>query len=662
MLSLVSPRSCRTASGALFLTLLFCLTADGQRPTSTRKASTTTASRTEKAIPSAAHELTTDDLGAFFDGVLNIELERDDIAGAVVSVVKEGKVLFEKGYGYADVAKRKPVSPQDTLFRPGSVSKLFTSTAVMQLVEQGKLNLDQDVNEYLDFKIPPTFPRAVTLRHLLTHTAGFEEVLKDLFSRTPQSLGQYVRTHVPARIYPPGTIGAYSNYGVALAGYIVQRVSGEPFDRYVQNHIFNPLGMAHSTFSQPLPPSLAPLMSDGYKLASSDPKPFELIPASPAGALSTSGDDMSHFMIAHLQDGRYDDAQVLRPETVKLMHSRQYAGAPALEGIAICFFEESRNGHRIIGHGGDTIYFHSDLHLILDANVGFFISVNSAGRGDFDHRDAIWNAFLDRYFPYELPAVPTVATARTDAQELTGSYMVSRRADTNFLKVGALLMQGVVSVRPDGTLLIDQAKGFNGQPLHWRETGPLVYQRVDDQDHIAFKRDASGRTLLLTDDAPFSFQRIPWYQSRAFLLTSLVVAGMIFLLVLLLWPVGALIRRHYGRPLGLAPQERRLRLLVRLICALDAVVILGWVALLGAAVDDLTLFNSSTDRWFWLLELGSLIGALGAIIVLFQVCTSWSTRRRRIGVKVADTAVLLACLTFAWFVWIGHLANFNLHY
>jgi CubicO group peptidase (beta-lactamase class C family) len=645
----------------LFLTLLLYSAVWGQAPMPTAKAGTPVAAgpKIGNVIPRVAHELTAEDLGVFIDGVMKIELERDDIAGGVISVAKDGKVLFEKGYGYADVAKKKPVSPEDTLFRPGSISKLFTGTAVMQLVEQGKLDLDRDVNDYLDFRIPATYAQPVTLRRLLTHTAGFEEVAKDLFSRTPSSLGQYIVTHVPARIYAPGALGAYSNYGVALAGYVVQRVSGETFDQYVANHIFKPLRMVHSTFSQPLPPSLAPLMSDGYEVASGGSQPFEEVPPSPAGALSTSGDDMTHFMIAHLQDGRYGDVQILRAETAQLMHSRQYAGDPAVNGIAISFFEESRNGHRIIGHGGDTRYFHSDFHLILDANVGFFISFNSAGRDDFDPRDAIWKEFLERYFPYPLPAIPKVATAPVDARALTGSYMVSRRGDTNFFKAGALLGEFAVRAKPDGTLIIDRVTDFNGQPVQWREVGPLVYQRVGEQEHIAFKPDASSQMVILTDDASFALQRVSWYQSRPFLLTSLASTGIVFLLVLFLWPVGALIRRHYRRPLVLGTGERRLRMLVRLICVWDVAVIFGWVVLVRRLYDPELAHRSLVLA---ILEFGGLIGALGTMVVFYQVCKSWVTTGRWIWAKIADTVVLFACIVFAWFVWIGHLANFNLHY
>src|SRR5215510_5234194 len=188
----------------------------------------------------SAHEMTAADVESFLDGIVPLQLKRNDIAGATIAVVKDGKLLFAKGYGYADVKNKKPVSAAETLFRPGSISKLFTWTAIMQLFEQGKLDLDRDVNTYLDFKIPDAFGKPITLKNIMTHTPGFEEQVKDLFNINSSSpdLGQYLKTHIPARVYPPGTVPAYSNYATALAGYIVQRVSGRPFEEYVAENIF----------------------------------------------------------------------------------------------------------------------------------------------------------------------------------------------------------------------------------------------------------------------------------------------------------------------------------------------------------------------------------------------------------------------------------------
>ena len=245
----------RTTIALLTIALVFALCVMGQAPNRPEPLREDKSSQPSPP-PSAqgTHEMTAADVESFMDGIVPLQLKQSDIAGATVSVVKDGKLLFAKGYGYADVQNKKPVSAQETLFRPGSISKLFTWTAIMQLYEQGKLDLDRDINDYLDFKIPDAFGKPITLKNVLTHTPGFEEQIKDLFTtdQTAPNLGQYLKTHIPGRIYPPGTVPAYSNYATAIAGYIVERVSGRPFEQYVAENIMQPLKMTHSTFSQPL--------------------------------------------------------------------------------------------------------------------------------------------------------------------------------------------------------------------------------------------------------------------------------------------------------------------------------------------------------------------------------------------------------------------------
>src|SRR6266699_6514225 len=317
-------------------------------------------------VPSAAPQpsppaaFTKQDFEAFLDALIPSQLRTRNIAGAVVSVVKDGQVLFAKGYGYADFAAKKPVLADQTLFRPGSISKLFTATAVMQLVDQGKLDLDRDVNEYLDFAIPKTYPEPVTLRRLLTHTAGFEETLKNLFvahESDMKALRTYLVNQMPQRIFPPGKIPSYSNYGFSVAGYIVERVSGEKFERYIDNHILKPMRMTNSKFDQPLPPELAAQMSKGYLNAAKKPRDFEFVQAAPAGSLSTTAADMTRFMLAFLQDGSVDGVAILKPETVRQMETRQFELHPMINGIGMNFMEYWLNPVRVIGHGGDTVYF-----------------------------------------------------------------------------------------------------------------------------------------------------------------------------------------------------------------------------------------------------------------------------------------------------------------
>jgi len=636
----------------------------GQGPAPQGSAKSRPAAKTsERKLPPSAPELTATDLQAFLDGLLPAQLEREDIAGAVVAVVKDGKVLFEKGYGFSDVEKRKSVSPAETLFRPGSISKLFTWTSVMQLVEQGKLDLDRDVNDYLDYKIPPAFSKPITLRNVLTHTPGFEETAKELFvadASKMRPLGEYLREHIPGRIFPPGVTPAYSNYATAMAGYIVQRTSGKPFEQYVADNIFIPLGMGHTTFVQPLPPNLSSFMSNGYQQASKEAKPYEFVQAFPAGSVATSAADMCIFMMAHLQDGRWNDKQILKPETAKLMHARAFASDPRLNGMALGFYEETRNGHRIIGHGGDTLYFHSDLHLIHDSNVGFFVSYNSAGKGEVSGRTILFEKFLDRYFPYT-PSAPAVASAKENADEVAGLYVASRRGEKSFLKVTEFLGQAKAFANSDGTLSIDPLKDTNGELKRYEEISPLLYRQVHGQDLIGFHKNSNGRMEFSIDYPFFVFERASMADNKNFNM-AIIVPSLIFIaLAVLFWPVGASIRWHYGTKLDLTPSEKRLRLAVRIVCIVDLLFAIGWLIFISGT-NDVTNLSRSRDPLLYLLYILGVIAAMGTLIVILHAFRSWAKTGKWIWAKLFDVALALACIGFTWFTWHWNLINFNLRY
>lgn len=615
-------------------------------------------------LPRTTHPLTAADVETFLDGFVPLQLEKDDIAGATIAIVKDGQLLFARGYGYADYEKKKPVSAETTLFRNGSVSKLFTWTAVMQLAEQGKLDLDRDVNAYLDFKIPEAFGKPITLKNLLTHTPGFEERVKDLFVSVADkpSLREYLLGHTPARIYPPGTTCAYSNYGAALAGYIVERVSERPFSQYIDENILRPLGMNRSTFQQPPPSPLAANMSNGYGNASDPPKPFEIVGPEPAGSMSATATDMARFILAHLQGGQLGDARILRPDTVHRMHSKAFELHPAANGMAYGFFEESRNGHRIIGHAGDTAYFHSSLHLIPDANLGFFVSYNSAGTGKVEPRARLWNALLDRYFTDS--SVPqTLSTASSDAKIVSGSYMSSRRGERSFIRTAAILGELTVTPSPGGAITVAQLTGPNGKPIRWREVAPLVFRELDGQNYLAFKRDGNGRMELMLSPYPvFVFQRVGLWNDRRVLLPVLVVSLALMVLTLVLWPVAALVRRHYRHPLELTPVERRLRLAVRIVLALNVVFLAAMIGIVAYGSLNVGAFNDRLDKWIYLAQLMGLIGAVGTLVVLYDAIQSWTSKRKRIWSKLYATVLALACLGFLWFVLAGNLLRFTASY
>ena len=612
-------------------------------------------------VPAGVHDLTAADAETFLDGIVPLQLAREDIAGATVSVVKDGKILFEKGYGYADVEQKKPVAASETLFRPGSVSKLFTWTAVMQLVEQGKLDLDKDVNEYLDYKIPEAFGKPITLKNLLTHTAGFEEQAKDLISFNSESpnLGEFLKTHVPARIFPPGTVPAYSNYGASLAGYIVERASGEPFNQYVEEHIFKPLQMNHSTFAQPLPPALAPFMSNGYQIASEKPMPFEIVGPFPAGSSSSTADDMARFMMAHLQNGQLGDAQILKPETAQMMHSRLFGLDPAANAMAYGFYEEPRNGHRIIGHAGDTNAFHSDLHLVLDANVGFFISYNSAGRGQISPRTIVWEAFVNRYFSFTLLNTPALENAKNDAQAVSGTYKVSRRSESSFLKAFVLLGETTVSPAEDGTIQVDSLLAPNGKPKRWREIAPMTFQEVDGQDKLIFKPDENNQLRMIIPFPFMVYQKVGLWDNSRILMPVLEISLFIMLLTLVLWFVGWFVRRHYGHKLELTRLERWLRIIVRIVFALDLIFVAAMLGLILYATAHLDFLSERGILWFHLAQIIGVLGAIGTLAILYNAFHAWTSKRYRIWGKLQASIFALVGLGFLWFVFAGNLLSFS---
>jgi CubicO group peptidase (beta-lactamase class C family) len=646
---------------------LFCFSAMfAQTPVPPPTLSMAHAAAASSASAPKGHELTADDLGAFLDGLVPQQIGHSDIAGAVVAVVKDGKLLYAKGYGYADVAKKIPVDPETTLFRPGSISKTFAWTAVMQQVELGKLDLDHDVNDYLDFKIPPAFSKPITLRNIMTHSTGYEETIKDLFLTDIKNLVPievYLRAHMPARIFPPGVTPAYSNYATTMAAYIVERVSGQKFDDYVEEHFFKPLNMHYATFRQPLPDNLKSYMSQGYILGSGEPKPFEVVQVSPAGSLSASAVDMTHWMIMHLQNGKYGDVQILKPETAIQMHSRQEGWPAGMHAMCLGFYEQSENGHRSIGHGGDTVSFHSDMHLLLNDNVGIFLSVNSLGRDQADMRGTFFNRFMDRYFPETPVNEPGVSTAAQDAKAVAGTYMVSRRFETNILAVTGVLGETEIVADPkDNTIFSPDMKGLDGQPKHFREISAGVYRSLDGKDKLAFTKDAIGRPVFYMDYPFMVFLRVDsLFDKKGFNFFVIGFSLTVIALTILLWPVAAMFRSHYAKPLTLDDGAKRLRLLVRLDCIAALVFIVGFVSILNG-LESLKISAEGLDIWIHLLQVVGVLTGFGALLALLNAVKSWGDSAQWLWYKIWSTLQAFACVGFFWFIFHWHFLNLHLNY
>ena len=623
-----------------------------------------------EATAAAGAPLTKEDVEAWLDGFLPYALHTADIAGAVVVVVKDGQVLTQKGYGYSDVAARTPVDPELTLFRPGSVSKLFTWTAVMQLVEQGKLDLDADVNGYLDFKMPDRDGKPITLRNVMTHTAGFEEQVKGLMGKEGDAiapLDQHLKAWVPTRVFAPGATPAYSNYATALAGYIVARTSGESFDDYIEQHIFKPLGMQQASFRQPLPEQLKQYMSKGYQLASQPAKPFEIVGPAPAGSLSASGADMAKFMIAHLQNGSFGSERILQESTAQQMHTTALTILPRVHRMLLGFYEQNYNGRRIIGHGGDTNWFHSNLHLFLDDNVGVFFSVNSAGKAGAsgDMRNALFEQFADRYLPGPtFDGKVAEKTAVEHAQMMVGIYENSRRMESSFFSLLGLAGPIKVMANEDHTISVPMATNLAGVPIKWREVEPFVWRDVEGENLLSAEVK-DGRVVRFSFDglSPFMvFEPTAASKSPGWLLPALVAGLIALLLTSLAWPVSALVRRHYGVPYRLEGQDAKAHRWIRIAATAAVVLCVAWGVTVGKMMSDFSLLSSSTDGWIWLLRLLSIVVFLGAAALGVWNAMVVVRSARKWYAKVWAVVLALALLVLLWVALAFHLIAFNVNY
>ncbi len=628
-----------------------------------------TGAKTPEVPARSAHPLTKDDVEAWLDGLMPYALQRGDVAGAVVVVVKDGQVLLAKGYGYADVAARKPVDPEHTLFRPGSVSKLFTWTAVMQLVEQGKLDLDTDINTYLDFKIPQREGKPITMRNLMTHTPGFDEVVRALIVSKPkylQPLGAALKRWVPPRITAAGSTPAYSNYGAALAGYIVERVSGLSFDDYIEQKIFAPLGITRGTFRQPLPERLQADMSKGYMLGSGEAKPFEIVTIPPAGSLSITGADMASFMSAHLRNGAFGSGRILQEATAVKMHSMASTMIPPLNRMLLGFYESNINGRRVIAHGGDTEWFHSDLNLLPDDGVGLFISLNSQGKEGAAGpiRTMLLQQFMERYFPGPLPEGHVDAnTAKAHAQLMVGRYTLSRRAHTSFFSILNLLGEMRVVANNDGTITVAELKGADEQPKKWREIAPFVWRNVAGGDRLAAKVE-NGRVVRFGyDEYPFMvFEPVPWWWSSAWLLPLWIAALVVLALTTLAWPVSALVRRRYGFAYGLTGVDAKMHRRIRIASLIVLATMLAWAVIIEMISSNVDWASPATDGLLTILRLLSLVVFLaGAAIALWNAGAVLCSTRGRLA-KLWSVVLALSCLVVFYVGLVFHLVGYSANY
>jgi CubicO group peptidase (beta-lactamase class C family) len=526
----------------------------------------------------------------------------------------------------------------------------------MQLVEQGKLDLEADVNTYLDFRIPDTYPEPIRLKHLLTHTSGFEQrVLAGAVSGASTMIParEWLVSHMSTRMRPPGEAASYSNYNAMLAGYIVARVSGQPYDQYIQEHILNPLGMVHSTAQWPIPPKLRPFASLGYTYLGGNFQAFpDYTPRStagqPSGLHQASVTDMARFMIAHLQGGRYSDAdipeaRILKENTMQQMHGTLYTANPRLLGLAYGFSDYSDNGQRTLGHSGNLPPMRSELLLLPDQNLGVFVAYNTDVAVLTREHAGFQKAFFDHYYPASpVEPIQPPADFAGRASRFVGSYRPNEFAGTTILKFIGLMDTIEISDPGDGTLLFGKDRFVEVEPLYFRQVdGPLG---------IAFREDDRGRiTHLFTDRMIyFAYEKLDWYETRGFHLALALGSILIFLSMIPAAAIRSIRNRRLSGDRQTAPRGARLAQWIILgISVLNLLFLVGFA--LGVQVLMPNMFLD--PPLFLKIALG--LGVLAAVLTvgaLVYTALAWKNRYWGIGARLYYTLVTVAAVAFVWFL------------
>jgi len=641
----------------LSFVLLFFLLAFTQAVTAQTKDGTkpeTTAKEVPAEGPKNAAEVE-----AFFDDLVPKLMEKYHVPGGAISLVKDGKLLFAKGYGFANLNTGKPVHADETLFRIASISKLFTWIAVMQQVEAGTIDLDTDVNRYLKkFKIPETFPgRPVTMRHLMTHTAGFDDHIEPrIYSKDPSDLEPlwiFLKRTWPPQIRPPGEISVYSNYGTCLAALIVEEVSGMALEEYIGKRITRPLGMNRTTIAQPLPDRLASGMSVGYVYGKDgySPQEFELIRVAPAGAVSTSAADMAKFMIAQLQLGRYGNERILGEATAREMQSPQFSPAPGVSSLCLGIYETPLYGLRMIGHARDSIFFHSNLFLIPQEQVGLFVTCNSPGGSPL--RNDLRAAFLDRYYPVQDAPRPPNKQTRQRIPTLEGTYESMIYNTTTIEKYLFPLLQFTIKTTPEGKLTASFRKYVSEieevKPYTFR---PVTGVRAFHGDQVFVKNPEGHVTHYYLANAPFMpFKQIPFHATTRFTDMVKIICIAVFLSVFI-WPVRAIIRKR-GKLKEIAAPI--LGQIARWITGSAAILMLLFVLLLSMMMNRTNLverFLTSIPvppALTLLLVMPVIAAALTLFIIPLNVL-AWVKKYWTFQNRIHYTLVTAAFVAFMWWL------------
>ncbi len=596
-----------------------------------------------------------DEIELFADSFFHDALEDYHIPGTVLVAVENGKVVFARGYGYADLDEDIPVDPEKTMFCAGSVGKLINWTALMQLYEKGQFELEDDINLYLkNLHIPETFPEPVTFHHLMTHTPGFDDRNT---AATPDTLDQlmplddYLAWTMPERLRPPGQVTQYSNHGAVISGLLIEDISGLPFDQYVKQNIFQPLKMNYSTFSQPQPENLQPHMATGYHYINGEhiAQPVRIANVMPAGMGYFSGLDIANFLIAHLQLGEFNGTRILAEDTAVLMHTTQFNNDPRLPGMAYGFIENYKNNRRILWHTGTSPDFHSLLLMIPEENSGFFFSMNIV---DTKVSSKLLQEFMDYFYPADLEKVTPAPEDLDIVDQYPGVYRTNWHAHKTLEKLAVLGRDVLVTANSDGSLMIR----FGNLPAtRWIRTDEHFFRMDDTDEYVSFAIDEKGDAYRLHQGSRpiLAYERIAWWETTAFHVSLQVMVISIFISILIAALSGRFKRRkaeNGGQDSGPA---RFARFTGNLACLVHPLFILGFLAI------QMKVVSGNFDLLFYaVLALPIILAVLAAIITIYTVF-AWKKSYWGLGGRIHYTLLATAALANSWFLYYWNLIGYR---
>ena len=593
------------------------------------------------------------DLNEWIDSKFEKGLDSFNIPGATFVLVQGDSVLHMNGYGVADLETKTKVNSEFSIFGVASISKTFVGTAIMQLYEKGKVKLDEDINTYLkSFQIENKFGQPITIKHLLTHTAGFDERNLGTWVSSEEKvipLSQHLKKRMPPQIRPAGEALTYSNYSYALLGLIVEEVSGIPFHEYVAKMILRPLNMNYSGFKWQ--PELKENYVTSYLQNENQLIPFDVnfILNYPAGSFRSTAADMSHFISMYLNQGKYRETQILDSTTMAFMHESAFKHFEESDrGWLMGFYESQWNGLKVIEHAGDFQGFASNLFLIPEKNLGLFLSINASSMPDYKSREFI-DGFIDELWEKLMPDVisekensiiiPEVGSVDDPLKTFSGTYRFTRYAQTTMDKLAVL-----IGFAPEVEII---SKGDTLEILEWNDKlipiSDLTFYSTKYNNYRAFGKDAKGKIHYFFPSGTSSYHKLKWYEPVKF---QIYWIGSI-VLILLISIFASVIRKIFGR--------NKESYLIKKINFSIALLIMLFLALIS-----FVLIKTDPQEFLYGIPLLLKVAlVLPFLIILLEVISVWlmiknwrSKGLNTIGL-IYQTTITIAALAFIPWLKIG---------